>query len=139
MQHIYSFSNYGGKHMKKITEKRAIELINMGLFPKCEVSRETFRPVKSISELEHFKSLSNVQSYCLWGYTDEEIASFHEPKGCLKLTIDDAYRQFLNKKSVYAQKIGNIAIEFTNFTSLMKFCKEANFNGTPLLLYSYTE
>ena len=36
MQHIYSFSNYGGKHMKKITEKRAIELINMGLFPKCE-------------------------------------------------------------------------------------------------------
>ena len=47
--------------MKKITVDQARRLLELGIYPKCEVSRGVFRPVKSTQELENFLSLSSYQ------------------------------------------------------------------------------
>ena len=44
--------------MKKITKQRAIELIDLGIYPLCEVSRDVKRSVTFLTELQNLENLS---------------------------------------------------------------------------------
>lgn len=76
--------------MKKITEERAIKLIEKGIYPKCVItSKGDSIFVTSVSELSNLKQLGDagVQKFELFEvYTELNI-----PDGADALSFDDAF------------------------------------------------
>lgn len=127
--------------MRKIEKKEALELISLGIFPKCEVSREVFRPVKTVEELNSLERLSSVQRFVLYGYSRSEIASFKIPENALTVSIDEATKLIIGTcpdDYVYFKIIGKEEILFSSKNQLFDFIKlyqKCTYNGDPFLLY----
>ena len=95
--------------MEKITEKRAEELLKQGFFPECEVERDTFIKVKSLSELANLKNLANmgVQSFTLYGFSNQEISSFKKiPADSIEVSFEDAAEVLEIKGDIYGKILG---------------------------------
>ena len=126
--------------MKKITKDEAIQLIDKRIFPKCEVSRGVFRPIRSISELQALEHLKDVQGFTLWGYEESELADFKAPKGGLKVTVDEATDFILSDSpTVYVKAIGEENVKgFSNTNQLrnyIEYCRQLDFRGVPFVVY----
>ena len=127
--------------MKKITKQRAIELINLGIYPLCEVSRDVKRSVTSLTELQNLESLSGVQSFILWSYEDSEIESFKIPENALSVTVDEATNIILANDSadcICLKVIGKEERIFSGINQLKEFLelhKKCEFLKIPFLLY----
>ena len=111
--------------MEKITKSRAIELLEKGIFPKCEVSREVFKIIHSLKDLEYLESLSSVQGFVLYGYTDKEIEDYHIPEESVKVDIDEAYQILDGTSLIGAKLIGeNNQVLLSNANDLNSFLRK---------------
>ena len=124
--------------MKKITKDETIQLIDKGIFPKCEVSRGTFVPVKSISELQRLEHLQDVQGFTLWGYEESELSDFNVPKRGIKIAINEATELILHNSPIFVKAIGENVKGFSNANQLRNFieyCRQLEFKGTSFFVY----
>lgn len=123
--------------MKRIDKTRAIELINMGIYPKCETSREILVPVRSIDELNRLELLSTSQSFILYGYENEAISSFKIPDNAIELTIDEASPWLAETGNYVFIKVIGQEEEKMNFKQFVNFLRTVSKNGDSFLLYYY--
>ena len=122
--------------MKRITFDEAKKLISIGIYPKCEVSREVFKPVNSFRELENLRNLSSIQGFTLYGYEEREIEDFKVPDDSIELSINEALSIILENENIYAKTIGGKEeVCFSSFHSLSSFIKECESSGEQFLLY----
>lgn len=127
--------------MKKISKAEAVRLLNLGIFPKCMVSREHLVPVRSLSDLNHLEGLSEVQSFVLYGYEKEELESFVIPDNALLLDINEATNLIIGNNAddyTIMKIIGKEEIKFSSPNQLQEFIdlyRECVKKGTPFLLY----
>ena len=121
--------------MKKITVNQARQLIEQVIFPKCEVSREVLKPVRSIQELENFLRLSSYQKCQFYGYGKKEIDEFKIPDGALPLTINQATSLLILKRNIFARVIGEDEQIFADLNSFVSFLKKCEIHGDSFLLY----
>ncbi len=122
--------------MKKITVNEALGQLKHGFFPKCEVSRDSLKPVKSEQELQNFLKLSTVQKCQFYGYEQNEIENFKVPDDALELSIDDSTDMLTSGEIIYARVIGENEQSFNNLNSFVAFLRKCNINGDNFLLYS---
>ena len=121
--------------MKKISVNEARQLLMQGIFPKCQVSRDLFSPVKSERELMNFLNLSSLQKCQFYGFSDEEIENFKVPDGSLAMSSDEALAMVAGGETIFARIIGENEQSFSNLTSLGAFLKRCEVNGENYLLY----
>lgn len=127
--------------MKKITKQRAIELINLGIYPLCEVSRDVKRSVTSLTELQNLENLSGVQSFILWSYEDSEIEAFKIPENALSVTVDEATNIIMTSNAsdyICLKIIGKEERVFSGVNQLrdlLELHKKCEFLKIPFLLY----
>lgn len=121
--------------MKKISVDEARKLLKHGFFPKCEVSRDSLKPVKSEQELQNFLKLSTVQKCQFYGYEQNEIENFKVPDDALELSIDDSTDMLASGEIIYARVIGENEQSFNNLNSFVAFLRKCNINGDSFLLY----
>ena len=107
--------------MKKITVNEALSQLKHGFFPKCEVSRDSLKPVKSEQELQNFLKLSSVQKCQFYGYEQNEIKNFKVPDDALELSIDDSTDMLASGETIYARVIGENERSFNNLNSFVTF------------------
>ncbi len=123
--------------MERINENRAIELIGLGFFPQCEVSRDVFRFIRSCDELEMYKHLSSSQMFILWGYTEEELNAFSLSNKESEVSLDEASHLLLSHNPIYGKAITDSEeVSFTSIRELIEFYKECNISGEPFHLYT---
>lgn len=132
---VHLFSKIGGKTMKKITVNEALSQLKHGFFPKCEISRDLLKPVKSEQELQNFFKLSTVQKCQFYGYEQNEIKNFKVPDGGLELSVNEATDMLFEGEKVYARVIGENEQNFTDLNSFVTFLRKCNINGDTFLLY----
>ena len=121
--------------MKKITVDQARRLLELGIYPKCEVSRGVFRPVKSTQELENFLSLSSYQHCQFYGYDENEIKNFKVPADAIEMSVEEATDMVALRKQIYARVIGENEQSFADLNSFFAFIKKCEINGDNILLY----
>ena len=121
--------------MKKITVDEALSQLKHGLFPKCEISRDLLKPVKSEQELKNFSELSSVQKCQFYGYEQDEIKNFKVPDGGLELSVNEATDMLFEGEKVYARVIGENERSFMDLNSFVAFLRKCNINGDNFLLY----
>jgi hypothetical protein len=121
--------------MKKISVKEARQLLMQGIFPKCEVSRDVFKPVKSERELMNFLDLSSLQKCQFYGFDNEEIENFKVPDGSLTMSSNEALAMVADGEKIFARIIGENEQSFSNLTSFGAFLKRCEVNGENYLLY----
>ena len=122
--------------MEKINESRAIELIDLGYFPQCEVSRDVFRFIRSRDELEMYKRLSSSQMFVLWGYTEEELTAFSLSDNETEISFDEASHLLLSHTLVYGKAITEPdEFSFASLRELIDFYKKCDITGEPFHLY----
>lgn len=122
--------------MERINENRAIELIGLGFFPQCEVSRDVFRFIRSCDELEMYKRLSSLQMFILYGYTEEELAAFSLHDNETEVSFDEASHLLLSHTIVYGKAITEPEeFSFTSHRELIEFYKKCDITGEPFHLY----
>ena len=122
--------------MKKITVDQARRLLELGIYPKCEVSRGVFRPVKSTQELENFLSLSSYQHCQFYGYDENEIKNFKVPADAIEMSVEEATDMVALRKQIYARVIGEKnEFTFMNLNSFVAFLRKCDINGDSFLLY----
>ena len=121
--------------MKKITVAEARKLLELGIHPKCEVSRDVFRPVKSTQELENFLSLSSYQKCQFYGYDENEIESFKVPDDAIGMSVEEATDMVALRKQIHARVIGENEQSFADLNSFFAFIKKCEINGDNFLLY----
>lgn len=121
--------------MKRITLERAKELLAMGIYPKCQVSRAVYRSIRSISELEHFKSLSKIQGFELFGYDDSVIQKFKLPDNSIETNIDEATEIILAGEKIYGRRIEEDELMLSSLPELLDFYKKVKDSGDSFLLY----
>ena len=122
--------------MKKITVNEALSQLKYGFFPKCEISRDLLKPVKSEQELKNFSELSSVQKCQFYGYEQNEIENFKVPDGDLELSVNEATDMLVSGETIYARVIGENERSFNNLNSFVAFLRKCNINGDNFLLYS---
>lgn len=135
LSQVHLFSKIGGKTMKKITVNEALSQLKHGFFPKCEISRDLLKPVKSEQELQNFLKLSTVQKCQFYGYEQDEIKNFKVPDGGLELSVNEATDMLFEGEKVYARVIGENEQSFTTLNSFVAFLRKCNINGDNFLLY----
>ena len=121
--------------MKKISYNEALSLLKHGIFPKCEVSRDLLKPVKSEQELKNFSELSSVQKCQFYGYEQEDIKSFKVPDNGLELSVNEATDMLASGDTIYARVIGENEQSLNNLNSFVAFLRKCNINGDNFLLY----
>ena len=121
--------------MKKITVNEALSQLKYGFFPKCEISRDLLKPVKSEQELQNFLKLSTVQKCQFYGYEQDEIKNFKVPDGGLELSVNEATDMLFEGEKVYARVIGENERSFMDLNSFVTFLRKCNINGDNFLLY----
>lgn len=121
--------------MKKITVSEALSQLKHGFFPKCQVSRDLLKPVKSEQELKNFSELSSVQKCQFYGYEQNEIENFKVPDGGLEMSVNEATDMLASGKAIYARVIGENEQSFNNLNSFVAFLRKCNINGDNFLLY----
>lgn len=121
--------------MKKITVNEALSQLKHGFFPKCEISRDLLKPVKSEQELQNFLKLSTVQKCQFYGYEQDEIENFKVPDDALELSVNEATDMLFEGEKVYARVIGENERSFMVLNSFVTFLRKCNINGDNFLLY----
>ena len=122
--------------MKKITVAEARKLLELGIHPKCEVSRDVFRPVKSMQELENFLNLSSCQKCQFYGYDENEIKEFKVPDDAIKMSVEEATDMVALGEKIYARVIGEKnELTFMSLNSFVAFLRKCDINGDSFLLY----
>lgn len=122
--------------MKKISVTEARKLLELGIYPKCEVSRDVFRPVKSMQELENFLKLSSCQKCQFYGYDENEIKNFKVPADAIEMSVEEATDIVVLREKIYARVIGEKnELTFENLNSFVAFLRKCNINGDSFLLY----
>ena len=124
--------------MKKITKQEAIRQINLGINPKCEVSRELQVPVRSLTELNLLEKKSAVQKFELYGYDEKAIEAFVIPENALAIDVNEATDLLINNEPFYIKVIENEEQKFSKPEELSKFIalfRELTFKGDSFLLY----
>ena len=121
--------------MKKISYNKALSLLMHGFFPKCEVSRDLLKPVKSEQELKNFSELSSVQKCQFYGYEQEDIKKFKVPDDGLELSVNEATDMLASGETIYARVIGENEQSLNNLNSFVAFLRKCNINGDNFLLY----
>ena len=121
--------------MKKISANEAQKLLKQGLFPKCEVSRDVFKTVKSEQDIENLLNLSSLQKCQFYGYDEKEIEEFKVPDNCLSISTNEATDMVADGKTVFARIIGENEQSFSNLKSFSRFLNRCRINGENLLLY----
>lgn len=121
--------------MKKITVDQARRLLELGIYPKCEVSRDVFRPVKSTQELENFLSLSSYQHCQFYGYDENEIEKFKVPADAIEMSVEEATDMVALREKIYARVIGENEQSFADLNSFISFMKKCEMHGDSFLLY----
>lgn len=121
--------------MKKITVEEARKLLELGFYPKCEVSREVFRSVKSMKDLENLLNLSTYQKCQFYGYDEEDIKKFKVPSDSISASIEDATEMLVSGEKIYAQVIGENEQSFSDLGAFVLFLKKCELHGDTPLLY----
>ena len=122
--------------MKKISYNEALSLLKHGFFPKCEVSRDLLKPVKSEQELKNFSELSSVQKCQFYGYEQNEIENFKVPDDALELSINEASDLLTEGEAIYARVLGEKnEHNFKDINSFIVFLRKCDINGNNILLY----
>ena len=122
--------------MKKITVAEARKLLELGIYPKCEVSRDVFKSVKSHQELENFLSLSSYQHCQFYGYDENEIKEFKVPDDAIKMSVASSTDMVALGEKIYARVIGEKnELTFENLNSFVAFLRKCDINGDSFLLY----
>ena len=127
--------------MKKITVAEARKLLELGIHPKCEVSRDVKRSVTSLTELQNLENLSGVQGFILWGYEDSEIESFKVPDNALPVSLDEAaniLNEDISSDYICLKVIGKEEIMLhgaNQLRELFNLYKKYKFLKVPFLLY----
>ena len=121
--------------MKKITVNEALSQLKHGFFPKCEVSRDSLKPVKSERELQNFLKLSSVQKCQFYGYDQKDIKNFKVPDGALELSVNDATEMLCQGEKIYARVMGENEQSFVDLNSFVAFLRKCDINGDNFLLY----
>lgn len=127
--------------MKKISKQEAIRQLGLEIFPKCEVSREVFKSIKTLDELQQLEKKSSVQKFELYGYDEKTIEAFVIPKDALPITIDEATDLIMSPKPEDAAYIKVIECEeqkFSQPSQLSEFIslyRKCTFKGDSFLLY----
>ena len=121
--------------MKKITVAEARKLLELGIHPKCEVSRDVFRPVKSMQELENFLNLSSCQKCQFYGYDENENESFKVPDDAIGMSVEYATDMVASGEKIYARVIGENEQSFTEMYSFFSFIRKCEIHGDSFLLY----
>ena len=121
--------------MKKITVNEALSQLKHGFFPKCEISRDLLKPVKSEQELQNFFKLSTVQKCQFYGYEKKDIKNFKVPDGGLEVSINEATDMLTSGETIYARVIGENERSFMDLNSFVTFLRKCNINGDNFLLY----
>ena len=122
--------------MKKITVAEARKLLELGIYPKCEVSRDVFKSVKSHQELENFLSLSSYQHCQFYGYDENEIKEFKVPDDAIKMSVEEATDMVALGEKIYARVIGEKnELTFMSLNSFVAFLRKCDINGDSFLLY----
>lgn len=118
--------------MKKITESRAIALINQGIYPKCLVSRDLYQPVKSLKQLEHFKDLGmkKIQGFELF----EDAPPVLLNDNAMNINIDEAFELLSSKETIHCVR-NEIDTEITTINELRNVINSCNVRGDKFLLY----
>ena len=123
--------------MKKIDEKRALELIAAGNFPKCKVSSRDKEPVTSPEALYRLKRLSSeaAQGFELY---EETPLDLRLPKNttAIELSLDDAFVALSKFEVVYAQRQGSKEVsKITSSVELNQFYRSCKIWGDNFVLY----
>ena len=121
--------------MKEINENMAIQQLNMGLFPKCKVSREVYHYIHTVSELGNHKKLSSCQQFVLLGYTDKEISDFCLSDSEIQISIDEATDMIVAGNPVYGRLIEEYEVKLSSLRELVDFYKRATTLGETFHLY----
>lgn len=129
------FQNMEENAMKKISLQRAMDLLTLGIFPKCEVSRDVRHPIRSMSELESYQRLSEVQGFTLFGYDDETLRNFQIPENSLSVNIDEASDMLVSGSHIYGRRIEEDEVVFSSIRELLEFYKSCQNSGDSFLLY----
>lgn len=121
--------------MKEITLNRTTELISMGIYPKCKVSRGVLRPIRSLLELNNYRSLCSMQDFTLFGYDDDALRIFKIPDDALSVNLDEATDMLLAGFQICARRIEDDEVVFTSIRELLEFYKACQNSGDSFLLY----
>lgn len=121
--------------MKKITAKEAKRLLELGIFPKCQVSRDVMKPVKSLRDLNNFLKLSAYQKCQFYGYSQKSLNEFKVPDNIESLSIDSATDKLLSGETIQARAIDGEEKCFSDISSFVSFIKKCDINGDNFLLY----
>lgn len=135
MSQVVYFLKMEENVMKKITVNEARKLLELGFYPKCEVSREVFRPVKSMKDLENFLNLAPYQKCQFYGYDKEDIEKFKVPSDAISASDKDAAEMLLSGEIIYAQVIGENEQSFSDLGAFVLFLKKCELHGDTPLLY----
>ena len=135
LSQVHCFPKMEENTMKKISYNEALSLLKHGIFPKCEVSRDLLKPVKSEQELKNFSELSSVQKCQFYGYEQEDIKSFKVPNNGIELSVNDATEMLASGDTIYARVIGENEQSLNNLNSFVAFLRKCNINGDNFLLY----
>lgn len=121
--------------MKKITVDEAIQLLERGFFPKCQVERDIMRPVRSVRELDLLLSLSAYQQCQFYGFEQKELDRFKIPDDSISVSVEEAADMLLTKETIYAKTILGKEETLSNMTSFASFIRKCDVNGDNFLLY----
>ena len=118
--------------MRKIAEDEAIRLIETGIFPKCKVSKGTFKPVRSLTDLSNLKNLADlkVQSFELY----DDSGSEQLPENVEELELDEAFRLLCIKQTVLCKNNGK-ETEVLTTSELTSLIRQFNIRGEKFVLY----
>ena len=118
--------------MKKITEEKAKELLEKGIFVKCKISSRETVTVKDLVKLNSLLKLKaeGVQSCDIFLKEEEEV-----PKDAIEISLEEAIRLIVEGEIVYGKKEEQEEEEITTRSALMQYYRSALLYGKPLLYW----
>lgn len=117
--------------MRKITEKKAIQLLREGNILKCKISARDIVPVKTESELRNLLRLKaeNVQMCEIFF----ERKTVKIPENAMEISLDEAIQLLAEGEIVYGKS--EEEEEITTQNVLMQFYRSALLRGEPVLYW----
>ena len=125
--------------MKKITEARAIELINLGIYPKCITTSkyEDAVFVTSVSELFNLKKLGELGSQRFELF--EVNQTLNIPDNASEVSFDQAYMLLDDNipHLVYAVDYSNVPIEISTRNELISFRRSRDIRSIAYVFFTF--
>ena len=122
--------------MKKITEERAVKLIEKGIYPKCVItSKGDYIFVTSVSELSNLKQLGDagVQKFELF----EVYTRLNVPDGADELSFDDAFNLLCSDvpSSINVIMYDGTSLKISSKNELVSFYRSQIVRKEPFAFY----